>query len=169
MNKEVEIKVNVDEARMEAVRKARAEEGLSIGTSAHECGNWNATDNTEEAEKDRKDKWLSRHDLRSKEIIDQLKNSSDTCVEPDHLTREETSVLLTNEISDFTVDYLKKTSLTAAEKKELTERFGGMSKEEIDFIIDLIPVEYCLNRIHRELDKAKDFENKVKSAMASLG
>lgn len=135
MSEKVEIKVNVDEARMEAVRKAREEEGLTAnfvsafepGTSDKQTGGY-VTTNT-------------------------------SC---------------TNPIDYGDTDYAPKMqkptyTLTAAEKKELTNRFGGMSKEEIDFIIDLIPIEYCLDRIHRELDKAKDFENKVKSAMASLG
>ena len=137
MSKETEIKVNVDEARMEAVRKAR----VGAGGSTH-IPNFDALDPGAGGSTD-----VLRRNVG-------LGGST-------HIPNFDSI--------DKPTKKMKKPSLTVAEKKELTERFGGMSPEELDFIIDLIPVEYCFNRIQRELDKAKDFENRVKSAMASLG
>ncbi len=65
-------------------------------------------------------------------------------------------------------DYSKTNGLTQAEVNELTERFKGMSQEEMELFVDIIPVELCLSRIHKELDKAKEFEAMIKSAMTSL-
>lgn len=76
-------------------------------------------------------------------------------------------------------DYVEKTAkvkvvlrdengLSDADKRELTERFQGMSKAEIDIFMDLVPVELCLARIQKELDRAKEFEKTIKSAMAGF-
>lgn len=52
--------------------------------------------------------------------------------------------------------------------RELTARFNGMTMAEKEMIADLMPVELCMKRIQKELDKAKEFENRVKLAMADL-
>lgn len=57
--------------------------------------------------------------------------------------------------------------LTQAERNELTERFLGMSDEEKELFVDLIPVEMCVDRIQRELDKAKEFERSIKNAIGN--
>lgn len=58
--------------------------------------------------------------------------------------------------------------LTEADKRELTERFRGMSQAEIDIFMDLVPVDMCLARIQKELDRAKEFEQTIKTAMAGF-
>lgn len=60
------------------------------------------------------------------------------------------------------------TNLTDAAKKKLAERIQGMSQEELEIVADTIPIELCLNRIEKELSRAKDFENLVKKAIGSL-
>ena len=55
--------------------------------------------------------------------------------------------------------------LSPQEKRELANRFGGMSRAEMGFILGLIPVELCLGRIADELDRAKAFENHIKMAI----
>ena len=59
--------------------------------------------------------------------------------------------------------------MTNAETKELTERFKAMSKEEMELFMDIVPVEMCMARIQKELDRAKEFEKSIKTAMNSLG
>lgn len=58
--------------------------------------------------------------------------------------------------------------MTNAETMELTERFKAMSKEEMELFMDIVPVEMCMARIQKELDRAKDFEKSIKTAMSSL-
>ena len=41
------------------------------------------------------------------------------------------------------------------ERKELTERIKGMSQEELLIVSETIPVDLCLARIQKELDKIK--------------
>ena len=57
--------------------------------------------------------------------------------------------------------------LSPQEKRELTNRFGGMSRAEMEFILSLIPVELCLGRIADELDRAKAFEDHIKMAIST--
>lgn len=59
--------------------------------------------------------------------------------------------------------------LTKAEVNELTERFKGMSQAEMELFIDIVPVDLCLNRIKKELNKAKEFEESIKGVMAKIG
>lgn len=62
----------------------------------------------------------------------------------------------------------KKTGLNEAEKKELTSRFKAMSSYELELFMDLVPIEFCINRIQKELNKAKAFENAIKAATDDL-
>lgn len=64
---------------------------------------------------------------------------------------------------------VRTTGMTNAETKELTERFKAMSKEEMELFMDIVPVEMCMARIQKELDRAKEFEKSIKTAMNSLG
>ena len=52
--------------------------------------------------------------------------------------------------------------LTNADVEALTERFLGLSPAEQAIFVDLIPVEMCLDRIHRELERAKKFEESIR-------
>lgn len=54
--------------------------------------------------------------------------------------------------------------LSEADKRELKERFEGMSPAEIDIFMSLVPVELCIKRIEKELDKAKECQKAI-SAM----
>lgn len=62
----------------------------------------------------------------------------------------------------------RENGLTQAEVNELTERFRGMSREEMNLFMDIVPIELCLNRIHKELDRARKFEESIKGVMSSL-
>ena len=54
------------------------------------------------------------------------------------------------------------------EKRELKERIQAMSLEELSLIVDLIPVSLCLERIERELNKARTVEESLKMITESL-
>lgn len=58
--------------------------------------------------------------------------------------------------------------LTAQEKRELSNIFGGMSMAEMEYIVGLIPVELCVRRIEKELHRAKELENKIKNVIANF-
>lgn len=62
----------------------------------------------------------------------------------------------------------EKDGLNDAERKELTDRFKAMSADELELFMDLVPVELCINRIQKELDKAKAFESAIKAATDGL-
>lgn len=63
---------------------------------------------------------------------------------------------------------MRENMLTDAEKNILTERINGMGAEELELVADTLPIELCLKRIHKELDKAKEFENMIKNALGGL-
>ena len=62
----------------------------------------------------------------------------------------------------------KNASMTHMEKEELSRRVKAMSREELEIVLNSIPVELCLTRIEREFDKLKAFEDSVKSAVSGV-
>jgi hypothetical protein len=60
----------------------------------------------------------------------------------------------------------KKTGMSNAERDEFIRRIKGMSMEEKALALEYIPVELCLDRISKELERAKTMEERIKSAMA---
>ena len=62
----------------------------------------------------------------------------------------------------------KNTTMTHMAKEELSRRVKAMSREELEIVLDSIPVELCLMRIEREFDKLKAFEDSVKSAVSGV-
>ena len=62
----------------------------------------------------------------------------------------------------------KNTTMTHMEKEELSRRIKAMSREELEVVLNNIPVELCLMRIEREFDKLKAFEDSVKSAVSGV-
>lgn len=69
-------------------------------------------------------------------------------------------------INKPTVD--KKTGMTNAERDEFIRRIKGMSMEEKALAMEYMPIELCLDRIAKELDRAKTMEERIKSAMAGV-
>ena len=50
-------------------------------------------------------------------------------------------------------------------KDELIRRTEALTKEEMELVLDHIPVELCLARISRELERNKVFISTVKNAV----
>lgn len=69
-------------------------------------------------------------------------------------------------INKPTVD--KKTGMTNAERDEFIRRIKGMSMEEKALAMEYMPIELCLDRIAKELDRAKTMEERIKNAMAGV-
>lgn len=55
--------------------------------------------------------------------------------------------------------------MTKMEKEEFKDRIKAMSQEEMELALDVIPVEMCLARVNRELERLKAFESSVKTAV----
>lgn len=53
--------------------------------------------------------------------------------------------------------------MTKMDKEVFAERIKGMSPEELEQIVELIPVEMCMVKITKELDRLQAFENSIKS------
>ena len=51
--------------------------------------------------------------------------------------------------------------MTDRERHELIERIKGMSVEELEVVIDIIPIDICMKRITDEINKAKDVQNSL--------
>ena len=66
------------------------------------------------------------------------------------------------------VGNVPRSSMTKLERDELVSRIKGMSKEELEIVVDCLPVEMCLNRIAKEIDKAQTFEKRVEEAIRSF-
>ena len=58
------------------------------------------------------------------------------------------------------------TGLSAMEKQSLIEYVKGMSKEQLDLMLDNIPIEMVYNRLGRELERNKAFMNSIKGSMS---
>lgn len=56
-------------------------------------------------------------------------------------------------------------TMTRMEKEEFIERIKGMSQEELELVVEIIPVDMCMARVNKELDRLKAFENSIKSAV----
>ena len=56
-------------------------------------------------------------------------------------------------------------TMTRMEKEEFIDRIKGMSQEELELVVEIIPVDMCMARVNKELDRLKTFENSVKSAV----
>lgn len=58
--------------------------------------------------------------------------------------------------------------LSAMEKQSLIEYVKGMSKDQLDLMLDNIPIEMVYNRLGRELARNKAFMNSIKGSMALI-
>ena len=63
---------------------------------------------------------------------------------------------------------IERKSLTEREARELKDRIKSMSHEELVVVAETIPVELCLERMHNELEKAKELESSIKSMIGRL-
>ena len=52
-------------------------------------------------------------------------------------------------------------TMTRMEKEEFIERIKGMSQEELELVVEIIPVDMCMARVNKVLDRLKAFENSV--------
>ena len=53
--------------------------------------------------------------------------------------------------------------MTELEKQELISRVNGMSREEKELVVSVIPVDICQNRVTSEIERLLTLEKKVKS------
>jgi hypothetical protein len=53
----------------------------------------------------------------------------------------------------------------AAHKKKLTEYFEALTREEMELFIDIVPIDLCMGRIQKELDKSSEFEKAIKTVV----
>lgn len=72
------------------------------------------------------------------------------------------------EQSKMKTEVKKNTTMTHMEKEELSRRVKAMSREELEIVLNNIPIELCLMRIEREFDRLKAFEDSVKSAVSGV-
>lgn len=58
--------------------------------------------------------------------------------------------------------------MTNLEKEEFISRIKGLDDEEMKLVADLIPIDLCMKRLGKELDKLKSLENFVASTSKLL-
>ena len=58
--------------------------------------------------------------------------------------------------------------MTNLAREELISRIKGLDEEEMELVVNLIPVDLCLKRIGKELNKLKSVENWVDKASKML-
>ena len=58
--------------------------------------------------------------------------------------------------------------MTNLAREELISRIKGLDEEEMELVVNLIPVDLCLKRIGKELDKLKSVENWMDKASKML-
>ena len=76
---------------------------------------------------------------------------------------------LNNKLKIQNILIKEKKEMNSKEIKELTERIKGMSREELEVVAGVIPVDLCLERINAELKKAKELEDSIKNMAGLLG
>lgn len=54
------------------------------------------------------------------------------------------------------------------EEEEFVNRIKGMSREELEIVADILPIELCMARIQKELDKAKRVEDYIRGTIDIL-
>lgn len=58
--------------------------------------------------------------------------------------------------------------MTTLEEKTLAERTKALSEDELDVVVDNIPVEACVNRMLREIEKNREFIKAIQDAFKLL-
>lgn len=58
--------------------------------------------------------------------------------------------------------------MTNLAKEELISRVKGLDEEEMELVVNLLPVDLCMKRIGKELDKLKSVENWMDKASKML-
>lgn len=67
------------------------------------------------------------------------------------------------------IDIFERSELmTNLEKEEFISRIKGLDDEEMELVTDLIPIDLCMKRLEKELDKLKSLENWVESTSKLL-
>lgn len=61
-----------------------------------------------------------------------------------------------------------KSILSEVEKKELIARIKAMSQEELEIVADSLPIQFCHNRIGKELKKNAEFAKAIEDSMRML-
>ena len=56
-------------------------------------------------------------------------------------------------------------NMTKFEEEEFINRIKGMSRQELEIVADIIPIDLCMARIQKELDKAKRVEDYVRKTI----
>ena len=73
----------------------------------------------------------------------------------------------TDMLTKAVVEHVKKNTtlntISEREKRELRARVEAMTPEELAIVVDCIPVNLCMARIHRELDRAASIEKSIKN------
>lgn len=58
--------------------------------------------------------------------------------------------------------------MTKFEEEEFVNRIKGMSRQELEIVADILPIELCMARIQKELDKAKRVEDYIRGTINIL-
>lgn len=58
--------------------------------------------------------------------------------------------------------------MTEHERNKIIDTIKGMSEEELEVVVNAIPVELCLDRIKKEINKSKVYEDAIKSNLNLL-
>lgn len=58
--------------------------------------------------------------------------------------------------------------MTKVEEEEFINRIKGMSRQELEIVADILPIDLCMARIQKELDKAKRVEDYIRGTIDIL-
>lgn len=92
-----------------------------------------------------------------------LENDCDVVQEPD-----ESTILKTKVCEDTIVDEKPSQKISPMEREALIRSVKGMGPEQLDILLDNIPIEMVYNRLGRELERNKAFINSMKGAMSLI-
>ena len=53
-------------------------------------------------------------------------------------------------------------------KEEIEGMIYGMSQEELELIADIMPIDICMTRVKKEMDRLRNFEDSVRSTVNGM-
>ena len=55
--------------------------------------------------------------------------------------------------------------MSEMERKELIERIKAMDQEELELVVDCLPIDICLARVQKEIGRLRLFEQTVRNTI----
>lgn len=59
-------------------------------------------------------------------------------------------------------------TMSEPERRKLIQVVQNFTQEELEIVLDTVPLEMCFDRIKKEIDQAKEFESMIKTVVGQM-